>query len=172
MAHIRQSRPDSGQSGTCKTVKAIFWPWLSDQIPLNLLKDFLFARIGFSVSEQLRRNSKHFRGGLVLKAHRLFNHSTLGSRVINEKKKGSRLAADTGFPLRLREPQVLVQRHFIFNAEQPAPAPHLAHPEGCAALRTVLVTVPRVSRSCEHFPDGFDLHLPKMNVYVELKTLL
>ena len=23
----------------------------------------------------------------------------------------------------------------------------------------VLVTVPRVSRSCEHFPDGFDLHL-------------
>ena len=44
-------------------------------------------------------------------------------------------------------------------AEQPAPAPHLAHPEGCAALRIVLVTVPRVSRSCEHFPDGFDLHL-------------
>ena len=28
-----------------------------------------------------------------------------------------------------------------------------------AALRIVLVTVPRVSRSCEHFPDGFDLHL-------------
>ena len=25
---------------------------------------------------------------------------------------------------------------------------HLAHPEGCAALRMVLVTVPRVSRSC------------------------
>ena len=34
---------------------------------------------------------------------------------------------------------------------------HLAHPEGCAALRIVLVTAPRVSRSCEHFPDGFDL---------------
>ena len=30
------------------------------------------------------------------------------------------------------------------------------HPEGCAALHIVLVTVPRVSRSCEHFPDGFD----------------
>ena len=30
---------------------------------------------------------------------------------------------------------------------------------GCAALRIVLVTVPRVSRSCEHCPDGFDLHL-------------
>ena len=31
--------------------------------------------------------------------------------------------------------------------------------EGCVALRIVLVTVPHVSRSCEHFPDGFDLHL-------------
>ena len=40
-------------------------------------------------------------------------------------------------------------------AEQPAPEPHLAHPERCAALRIVLVTVPRVSRSCEHFPDGY-----------------
>jgi len=50
-------------------------------------------------------------------------------------------------------------RDWCFIAEQPAPAPHLAHPEGCAALRIVLVTVPRVSRSCEHFPDGFDLHL-------------
>ena len=50
-------------------------------------------------------------------------------------------------------------RDRCFVAEQPAPAPHLAHPEGCAALRIVLVTMPRVSRSCEHFPDGFDLHL-------------
>jgi len=47
----------------------------------------------------------------------------------------------------------------FFIAKQPAPAPHLAHPEGIAALRIVLVTAPRVSRSCEHFPDGFDLHL-------------
>jgi len=44
-------------------------------------------------------------------------------------------------------------------AEQPAPAPHLARPEGRAALRMVLVTVPRISRSCELVPDGFDLHL-------------
>ena len=29
----------------------------------------------------------------------------------------------------------------------------------CAAIRIVLVTVPRASRSCEHFLDGFDLHL-------------
>ena len=50
-------------------------------------------------------------------------------------------------------------RDWCFIAEQPVPAPHLAHPEGCAALRIVLVTVPRVSRSCEHSPDGFDLPL-------------
>ena len=48
---------------------------------------------------------------------------------------------------------------WYFIAEEPTPAPHLAPPEGCAALRIVLVTVARVSRSCEHFPDGFDLHL-------------
>jgi len=31
---------------------------------------------------------KRFRGGLVFKAHRLLYHSTLGSRVIQKKKKG------------------------------------------------------------------------------------
>ena len=51
------------------------------------------------------------------------------------------------------------KKYSYFIAEQPAPAPHLARPRGCAALRIVLVHVPRVSRSCEHFPDGFDLHL-------------
>jgi hypothetical protein len=39
-----------------------------------------------------------------------------------------------------------------------ASAPQFAHPEGCAALRIVLGAVPRVSRSREHFADGFDLH--------------
>ena len=57
------------------------------------------------------------------------------------------------------EPLTRDQRDWYFIAEKPAPAPHLAHPEGCAALRIVLVTEPRVSRSCEHFLDGFDLHL-------------
>jgi len=33
-------------------------------------------------------------------------------------------------------------RNWYFIAEQSAPAPHLAHAEGCAALRIVLVTVP------------------------------
>ena len=42
---------------------------------------------------------------------------------------------------------VVLQRDWYFIAEQLAPAPHLAHPEGCTALRIVLVTVPRVSRS-------------------------
>ena len=61
-----------------------------------------------------------------------------------------------------------VWRDWYSSAEQPAPAPHLAHPEGrahperCAAMRMVLVTGPRVSRSWEHFPDGFDLHLQQI----------
>jgi len=48
-----------------------------------------------------------------------------------------------------------LRRDCYFIAEQPAPAPHLAHPEGCATLHIGHVTVPRVSRSCEHRPaDG------------------
>ena len=46
------------------------------------------------------------------------------------------------------------ERDWYFIAKQPAPTPHLAHPEGCAALCIVIVTVPRVSRSCELCPDG------------------
>ena len=39
--------------------------------------------VQFSIEEQLlRRNVKRFRGGLVLEAHLLLYHSTLGSRVI------------------------------------------------------------------------------------------
>ena len=55
--------------------------------------------------------------------------------------------------------QLKMSTDWYFLAGQPAPATHLAHPEGCAALRIVLVTVPRVSRSFEIFPDGFDPHL-------------
>ena len=51
----------------------------------------------------------------------------------------------------------LILRDWYFIAERPAPAPHLAHPEGCAALRIVLVTVPRVSHSCEHFASDEDI---------------
>jgi hypothetical protein len=54
---------------------------------------------------------------------------------------------------------VAVPRDWYFIFEQPVLALHLAHPQACAALRIVQVTAPRISRSCEHFPDGFDLHL-------------
>ena len=58
------------------------------------------------------------------------------------------------------------QRDWYFSAELPGPAPHLAHPEGCPALRIVRVTVPCVSRSREHFSDGFDLHLLQSGIAV------
>ena len=61
-----------------------------------------------------------------------------------------------------------LQRDEYFIAEQPAPAPHLAHPEGCAAVRIVLVTVPRVSRSREHFLDGFDVIMCILHVLSHL----
>jgi len=53
----------------------------------------------------------------------------------------------------LHEPGVRGLRDWRDTAEQPASALHLAHPEGCAALHIVLVTVPRVSRSCEKNPE-------------------
>ena len=46
-----------------------------------------------------------------------------------------------------------MHRDWYFIADQPAPAPHLAHPEGCAALRIALVTVPRVSTKATPFQD-------------------
>ena len=56
-------------------------------------------------------------------------------------------------------PNPLTPRYLYVIAEQPTPTPHLAHPEGGAALRIALVPVPRVSRSRTHFSDGFDLHV-------------
>ena len=38
-------------------------------------------------------------------------------------------------------------RNWYFIAEQPAPAPHLAHPKECAALRFVLGDKVEVERS-------------------------
>ena len=58
------------------------------------------------------------------------------------------------------------KRHWCLSAEQPAPAPPLANPHGCAALRIVLITVPLVSRSCELFPNGFDLYLLQWNLFL------
>ena len=44
-----------------------------------------------------------------------------------------------------------LQGDWKFIAKEPASAPHM--------LRIMPRTVPRVGRSCEHFPDGFELHL-------------
>ena len=63
-----------------------------------------------------------------------------------------------------------VQRDWHSIAEKPAPAPHLAHPEGCAALRIVLVTVPRVSRSCEKNPDCIRSPPPTQSVQSTVPT--
>ena len=41
---------------------------------------------------------QRFRGGLVVKAHRLVYHSTLGSRVTNKKKKNTEKVARGGEP--------------------------------------------------------------------------
>ena len=47
--------------------------------------------VQLSISEQLLgRNVKQFRGGLVLKAHRLVYRSTLGLRVIKKKREEDR----------------------------------------------------------------------------------
>ena len=64
-----------------------------------------------------------------------------------------------------------LQKYWYVIAQQPAPAPHLARLEGCAALRMMLVTVLRVSRSCEHFPDGLDLHLVRHTLRIYVKSI-
>ena len=52
-------------------------PWRAMAVP----------RSTFSIQDQvLSRNVERFRGGLVSKAHRLLYDSTLGSRVIMEKR--------------------------------------------------------------------------------------
>ena len=54
--------------------------YLHDDLPIRLPKRF-------SIEEQLLyRDVQRFRGGLVFKAHRRLNHSTLGLRVIKKKR--------------------------------------------------------------------------------------
>ena len=49
-------------------------------------------RHGFVIHEELLdRNGQRFRGGLVLKAVRLVDHSTLGLRVMKNKRNSSEM---------------------------------------------------------------------------------
>ena len=52
--------------------------------------DDQLCKINSEVLNLLNRNVKRFRGGLVLKAHRLVYHSILGSRVSKKPKTQSR----------------------------------------------------------------------------------
>ena len=63
MAHMRQSRPDSGLGFTVKARK-----------PFE------------GVSSSLGSGPARFQGGFVSKAHRLVYHSTLGSRIIKKNE--------------------------------------------------------------------------------------
>ena len=49
---------------------------------------------------------------------------------------------------------------WLFVAKHPASAPHM--------LRNVPHTVPRVGRSYEHFPDGFEFHLLPFSHYLQV----
>ena len=84
-------------------------------------------------------------------------------REIERKGRGERASSEqrvvAAIALHCKRMLTFVKRDWYLIAEQTAPAPHLAHPEGFVALRIVLGTVPRVSHSPEHFPDGFDLYL-------------
>ena len=100
-------------------------------------------------------------------------HREIGmSLFIHSCLKSSSLHSHATFYLELcdknRFSNLPLSRYCI--AKQPAPAPHLAHPGGCAARRIALVTAPRVSHSYEHFPDGFDLHLLQLGS-VSISTL-
>ena len=57
------------------------------EVPLYCLPQGPTHYPRMAASQQLYRNVQRFRGGLVCKAHRLVHHSTLGLRVIKQKKR-------------------------------------------------------------------------------------
>ena len=69
------------------------------------------------------------------------------------------------------QPHNTLKEILLFYCRTTSASTALAHLEGCAALRIVLVTVPRVSRSCEHFPDGFDLHTYKPIIEADMRRI-
>ena len=66
------------------------------QVLYNLV-DLIMNCLFLILEHLLRRNVKRFRRGLVFKAHRLFNQSTLGWRVMKkiEIEEGGWVALDT-----------------------------------------------------------------------------
>ena len=81
MAHIRESRPDSGLGFQVKVLEIVF---------AHARRPSLGTA---AVRTGLCRNVKRFRRGLVFKAHRRLYHSTLGLRVIKKKKRRNRPSA-------------------------------------------------------------------------------
>ena len=63
----------------------------------------LLGRNVVSSEQLLSRNVKLFRGGLVFKAHRLLDRSTLGSRVTRKKKTEHLEEVVTAFALAERQ---------------------------------------------------------------------
>ena len=75
MAHIRQSKPDSGlgfQAEAPKTFRVV--PSSPD------------SGWGPKPEESGHSNVQRFRGGLVSRAHNILYHSTLGLRVVKKKR--------------------------------------------------------------------------------------
>ena len=77
--------------GTHKTVTARLWPWRAGRqmsLPRSRKKSLPLRSTAEWGAELLLRNTKRFRGGLALKAHRLMHHSSLVLRVLKIKKEG------------------------------------------------------------------------------------
>jgi len=93
----------------------------------------------------LRRNVMRFRGGLVFKAHRLLYHSTLGWRVLKNKKKNLLRGREDVVPhvlLRLAIPDIPARlRHQVMRLPLPLQVVRLPLPLLALALQLALLGV-------------------------------
>ena len=102
------------------------------------------------------RNVQRFRGGLVFKAHILLYHSTLGLRAMKKQKnqfadaRGSLHGRGHPEGYHLAPVRAHLPRDWYFIAEQPAPAPHPARPEGRAALTLMLSCQPPMNQCAQY----------------------
>ena len=94
LAHIRQSRPDSGIGFQAKVLHTFEgFPSSLGSGPGGGSGTRVVRR---RLEQQLYRNVQRFRSGLVFKARRLLYLSTLGSRVIKQRRRGSDRMHQTG----------------------------------------------------------------------------